>query len=149
MCRAAEMERKLDYGRYPNAHPAGSAGTAFMRKASERLIEYGEEILAYCREEVSRPCSGDVCKMSAQSSVANERSVFPSAVLRTRSDIIQGQLVELLDNNEAPPFHHLDVALPIVLHSLLSSLVSRSGISLVRTLSLRETISSLSQHINA
>ena len=51
---AMELDQAHIPSRYPNAHPAGSPGTAFTKKMSERLIEYGEQILAFCREEVSK-----------------------------------------------------------------------------------------------
>jgi len=51
---AMELDQAYIPSRYPNAHPAGSPGAAFTKKMSERLIGYGEQIVAYCREEVSK-----------------------------------------------------------------------------------------------
>jgi HEPN domain-containing protein len=50
---ALELDQAYIPSRYPNAHPAGFPGKAFTRKMSERLIEYAQQILAYCRDKVS------------------------------------------------------------------------------------------------
>jgi HEPN domain-containing protein len=50
---ALELDQAYIPSRYPNAHPVGFPGKAFTRKMSERLIEYAQQILAYCRDKVS------------------------------------------------------------------------------------------------
>ena len=50
---ALELDQAYIPSRYPNAHPVGFPGSTFTKKMSERLIEYAQQILAYCRDKVS------------------------------------------------------------------------------------------------
>ncbi len=51
---ALELDQTYIPSRYPNAHPVGFPGSTFTRKMSERLIEYAQQIIAYCREKLSK-----------------------------------------------------------------------------------------------
>lgn len=51
--KALELDQAYIPSRYPNAHPASFPGKTFTRAMAERLIEYSEEIINYCRQRVT------------------------------------------------------------------------------------------------
>ena len=50
---ALELDQAYIPSRYPNAHPEGFPGKVFTRRMSERLIQYAQQIVAYCRDKVA------------------------------------------------------------------------------------------------
>jgi len=49
-----ELDKAYIPTRYPNAHPTSSPRRRYTRKEAERLIEYAEEILVFCKNILSK-----------------------------------------------------------------------------------------------
>ncbi len=49
-----ELDKAYIPARYPNAHPAGSPRTRYTKGEATRLIGYGEEIIKFCADLLSR-----------------------------------------------------------------------------------------------
>ena len=51
---ALELDKAYIPTRYPNAHSTSSPRRRYTRKEAERLIEYAEEILVFCKNILSK-----------------------------------------------------------------------------------------------
>jgi HEPN domain-containing protein len=49
-----ELDKAYIPTRYPNAHPSSSPRRRYTRKEAERLIEYAEKILVFCKNILSK-----------------------------------------------------------------------------------------------
>jgi HEPN domain-containing protein len=49
-----ELDKAYIPTRYPNAHPTSSPRRRYTRKEAERLIEYAEKILVFCKNILSK-----------------------------------------------------------------------------------------------
>ena len=49
-----ELDKAYIPTRYPNAHPTSSPRRRYTRKEAERLIEYAEKILVFCKSILSK-----------------------------------------------------------------------------------------------
>jgi HEPN domain-containing protein len=49
-----ELDKAYIPTRYPNAHPTSSPRRRYTRKEAERLIEYAEKILVFCKNLLSK-----------------------------------------------------------------------------------------------
>lgn len=50
---ALELDKAYIPTRYPNAHPSSSPRRRYTRREAERLIEYAEKILEFCKSVLS------------------------------------------------------------------------------------------------
>lgn len=48
--KALELDQAYIPSRYPNAHPASFPGKNYTRGMAERLIDYSEQIIGYCKK---------------------------------------------------------------------------------------------------
>ena len=51
---ALELDKAYIAARYPNVHPSGSPRSRYIRREAERLIQYAEEILKFCKNILSK-----------------------------------------------------------------------------------------------
>jgi len=51
---AKELDKAYIPTRYPNAHPEGAPYELYTRSEAERLINYAEEIIRYCKNILSK-----------------------------------------------------------------------------------------------
>ncbi|MEM3714471.1 MAG: HEPN domain-containing protein [Nitrososphaeria archaeon] len=49
-----ELDKAYIPTRYPNAHPSSSPRRRYTKKEAERLIEYAEKILTFCKNILSK-----------------------------------------------------------------------------------------------
>ena len=53
--KALELDQAYIPSRYPNAHPVSFPGKTFTHGMAERLIDYADQIIAYCKTKLSEP----------------------------------------------------------------------------------------------
>lgn len=51
--KALELDQAYIPSRYPNAHPASFPGKTYTRGMADRLIEYSQQIITYCKEKAT------------------------------------------------------------------------------------------------
>jgi HEPN domain-containing protein len=51
--KALELDQAYIPSRYPNAHPASFPGKNYTSGMAERLIEYAEQIITYCKQKTA------------------------------------------------------------------------------------------------
>jgi len=54
--KALELDQAYIPSRYPNAHPASFPGKTYTHGVAERLIEYSEQIITFCKEKAADNC---------------------------------------------------------------------------------------------